>query len=77
VIRKTWAFVIEPIATYHTRLLVQSYSDGLLASVLRLSGRALQSMGFVDRALSYLIDEPLHFVMEREMLRGIKRRGEG
>jgi hypothetical protein len=77
VIGKSWAFVIESIDAQHARLIARSRSQGILSPVVHLPGEANRLATFADRALNYLFYEPLHFVMEREMLCGIKRRAEG
>ncbi|WP_224335748.1 hypothetical protein [Haloprofundus halobius] len=59
----TWAFVLEPIAEGTTRLLVRSRA----APIRSRPGRLLHS----------LVYEPVHFLMERKMLLGIKARSEG
>ncbi|WP_198665615.1 hypothetical protein [Haloprofundus halophilus] len=56
----TWAFVLEPIAAETTRLLVRS--------------RAAPISSRVGRLLYFLVDEPAHFLMEREMLLGLEAR---
>jgi hypothetical protein len=58
----SWAFVLEPIDEQTTRLIVRSRDDYLptLANVV----------------IWRLITEPVHFVMERKMLLGIKQRAE-
>jgi hypothetical protein len=58
----SWAFVLEPIDEPTTRLIVRSRDDypPTLANVV----------------LWRLITEPAHFMMERKMLLGIKRRAE-
>lgn len=67
----TWAFVLEPVDEETTRLLARTRSNsrgsenGSPFAVATLSG-----------LVEYLFWEPAHFVMERKMLRGIKRRAE-
>lgn len=59
----TWSFVLRPESRDHTRLIVR--------------GRSSPPPGFpgrLARATELLILEPGYFVMERGMLRGIKRR---
>jgi len=59
------AFVIVPVDDSTSRLLVRSRGDGKLTlATVPLS------------ALSLLVFEPAHFIMERGMLRGIKERAE-
>lgn len=57
----TWAFVLEPIDDGTTRLLVRQRSS---------------PSSLLDRLLGSVFWEPAHFVMERKMLLGIKRRAE-
>jgi hypothetical protein len=58
----SWAFVLEPIDEQTTRLIVRSRDDypPTLTNVI----------------IWRLITEPVHFVMERKMLLGIKQRAE-
>lgn len=60
------AFVLNPIDARTTRLHIRTRGNG----VPTLSGIALTP-------ISLLLFEPAHFIMERGMLRGIKRRAEG
>jgi deazaflavin-dependent oxidoreductase (nitroreductase family) len=76
VIGKSWAFVLDHRDEQHTRLIVRS-RGGMLPPMERLPGAAGRLMTGIDRVLTYVIYEPFHFVMEREMLLGIKRRAEG
>lgn len=59
----TWAFVLNPIDGGRTRLIarVRSNRKPLLSASL----------------FNFLVGEPAHFIMERKMLLGIKRRAEG
>jgi hypothetical protein len=59
----SWSFVLEPVGDAATRLLVRGRGDG---------GRSLLGVTF-DRS----IFEPVHFVMERRMMIGIKQLAEG
>ncbi len=59
----TWAFVVEPIDAATSRLVVR--------------GRARGHLGLLGAAFDRGIFEPVHFVMERKMLEGIKARAEG
>jgi hypothetical protein len=61
----SWSFVLRPRASTDTRLLVRARAS----KPARASARA-------QRALELLLLEPGYFVMERGMLRGIKRRAE-
>ncbi|PCR89052.1 hypothetical protein CP557_21075 [Natrinema ejinorense] len=58
----TWAFVLEPTDADTTRLLARTRSNPRRSSIAR--------------AIDSLFWEPAHFVMERKMLHGIKRRAE-
>jgi len=58
----TWAFALAPINGTDTRLIVRTRAN--------YAPRALIA------ALAAILVEPAHFIMEREMLRGIKRRAE-
>lgn len=60
------AFVVSPIDVRTTRMHIRSRGSGIPT----LSGIALTP-------LSLLVFEPAHFIMERGMLIGIKRRAEG
>jgi hypothetical protein len=62
----TWSFVVRAQAATDSRLLVRARAS----APARASARA-------QRALELLLLEPGYFVMERGMLRGIKRRAEG
>jgi hypothetical protein len=66
VLSSSWAFVLEPIDEHRTRLIVRGQGD------------YEPDMG--DRVLNFfcwrVVYEPLHFVMERKMLLGIKERAE-
>ncbi|HKN66235.1 MAG TPA: hypothetical protein VJW73_08165 [Gemmatimonadaceae bacterium] len=59
------AFVIAPVDDSTSRLLVRTRGDGKLTF-----------MAVPLSAFSLLLFEPAHFIMEREMLRGIKHRAE-
>lgn len=58
----TWAFALAPINGTDTRLIVRT--------------RAKYAPRVLIAALAAILVEPAHFIMEREMLRGIKRRAE-
>ena len=58
----TWAFYLDPIDEQHTRFTARFRSDW--------SANALITFG------NHLLLEPAHFIMERGMLRGLKRRAE-
>lgn len=59
----SWAFVLEPADAHNTRLLVR--------------GRAREPATVLQRAFEALVFEPLHFMMERKMMTGIKACAEG
>ncbi len=58
----TWTFALRPLSDGATRLLVRTRADYRPRAVLAPVVR--------------LLLEPIHFVMERGMLMGIKRRAE-
>ena len=58
----TWGFVLQPINEQSTRLIVCS-RDG-------------DGQGLFGRLFRWFIFDPAHFIMERKMLLGIKRRAE-
>lgn len=68
----TWAFVLEPVDDGTTRLLARMRSNPSNSSL-----DPLVAFPTIQRATNYLFWEPAHFVMERKMLVGIKRRAEG
>jgi hypothetical protein len=59
----SWAFVVEPVGTMGSRLLIRLRADTAAGLPFSLVGP--------------LVWEPLHFLMERKMLRGIRERAEG
>jgi hypothetical protein len=59
----TWAFVVEPIDTSSSRLLVR--------------GRAAGRLSLLGTAFDWTIFAPAHFAMERKMLESIKIHAEG
>ena len=62
IVLESWgAFVLKPLDEERTRLLIRSH------------GRKLSWM---NKLLAYLLLDPIHFVMERGMLLGIKQRAE-
>jgi deazaflavin-dependent oxidoreductase (nitroreductase family) len=77
VIGNSWAFVLEPFDDERTRLIVRSRGAGVISALFRPRWAPRQILAVVDHVLNYAIFEPFHFVMEREMLLGIKRRAEG
>ncbi|AEH39383.1 hypothetical protein [Halopiger xanaduensis] len=68
----TWAFVLNPVDEETTRLLARTRSDPSRSSILPRAKRPV-----LGAAIDYLFWEPAHFLMERQMLRGIKDRAEG
>ncbi|WP_225741356.1 SRPBCC family protein [Halorussus halophilus] len=67
----TWAFVLDTVDADTTRLLARMRSRPAKSSLGLFAGRPVLSS-----VLDYVFWEPAHFVMERKMLRGIKRRAE-
>ena len=59
----SWSFVIEPSSASTTRLLVR--------------GRSARGRGLLGTAFDRLVFDPIHFVMERKTMEGIKLRAEG
>jgi hypothetical protein len=59
----SWAFVLEPVGGSATRLLIRLRAD--------------TAHGLPYNLIGPLVWEPLHFMMERKMLRGIRQRAEG
>lgn len=69
----TWAFVLERTLGNRTRLLVRQPYTGWLRTAVPARFAMLRALaGVVD----YAVGEPLHFVMERKMLLGLKQRAE-
>ena len=58
----TWGFYLREVDEDTTRLIIR--------------GRGHWGRGLLDRVAAYGVFEPAHFVMERKMLLGIKRRAE-
>ena len=58
----SWAFIIVPVEPRVTRLVLRS--------------RAGPSVNIWQKAFAYLLFDPAHFIMERKMMLGIKRRSE-
>ncbi|WP_211334094.1 SRPBCC family protein [Halopiger aswanensis] len=65
----TWAFVLEPSGEGRTRLFARTRSNPERSSIG-------PQTTLLRTAIDYCVWEPAHFVMERKMLRGIKRRAE-
>jgi hypothetical protein len=69
----TWAFILRPLPGGRTRLLVRDRDGGYLQQMApRRSVLLSACLGAVD----YLVGDPLHFVMERKMMLGLKARSE-
>jgi len=58
----TWAFILEPVDANTTRLIVRS--------------RGPQKPRLEEKIFRTLLFDPAHFIMERRMMLGIKRRAE-
>ena len=58
----TWAFVVEPIDSETSRLIMR--------------GRGRGSLGLLGASFEQSVFEPIHFAMERKMMDGIKTRAE-
>lgn len=69
----TWAFILLPYEGGRSRLLIREREPGWIRRAApRRSGFLRAAGGLVD----YAIGEPLHFVMTRKMMLGIKDRAE-
>ncbi|PFG39168.1 hypothetical protein ATJ97_1663 [Georgenia soli] len=69
----TWAFVLRPLPGGRTRLLVRERDGGYLRPMVpRRFALARAALGVVD----YVVGDPLHFVMDRGMMLGLKERSE-
>lgn len=69
----TWAFILEPLPGDRTRLLVRDRDAGFLALLVPrrfVVPRVVLGVG------DYLVGDPLHFLMERKMMLGLKKRSE-
>jgi len=70
----SWSFVLQRLPDDTTRLLVRERDRGWMrAAVPRRFGLLRAVGGLID----YLIGEPLHFLMMRGMMLGLKERTEG
>jgi hypothetical protein len=58
----TWAFILDPIDRHTTRLILRS--------------RGAQAESFAAALFARLVFDPVHFIMERKMMLGIKERAE-
>jgi multisubunit Na+/H+ antiporter MnhG subunit len=65
VLDKWGAFVLEPVDTAHTRLIVRTRGEG-----------APTLFGMVFGPVNVFVFEPAHWIMQRGMLRGIRDRAE-
>lgn len=70
----TWAFVLDPLPGGRTRLLVRERDDGWLRLAAPKRSGLLRAIGGL---IDYVVGEPLHFVMVRGMMLGLKARAEG
>jgi hypothetical protein len=68
-----WAFVLEPLPGSRTRLLLRDRDDGY---TVHMVSRSHVLPRLVLGAADYLIGDPLHFLMERKMMLGLKERAE-
>jgi hypothetical protein len=69
----TWAFVLVPAPGHRTRLLVREpYPGWVRLAVPARLGPLRALAGVID----YAVGEPLHFLMERKMMLGLKQRAE-
>ena len=59
----TWAFVVDPVDRDSSRLIMR--------------GRGRGTLGLLGASFERSTFEPIHFVMERKMMEGIKMRAEG
>jgi len=69
----TWAFVLVPLPGGRTRLLVRESYPGWIRLAVPPRFGVLRALG---GAIDYAFGEPLHFVMERKMMLGLKQRAE-
>jgi hypothetical protein len=58
----TWAFLLDPLAEATTRLILRTRSG--------------QDPNLFKRLFDFLVYDPAHFIMERKMMLGIKKRAE-
>lgn len=68
----TWAFVLHPLAE-GTRLLVREREPSWIRRMMPRRSGLLRAVGGI---IDYTIGEPLHFVMTRKMMLGLKSRAE-
>jgi hypothetical protein len=61
-IAASWAFILDPVDEHQTRLIVRWRSDW--------------TPGLMADMLNAVMLEPVHFIMEQAMMRGIKQRAE-
>ena len=69
----SWAFVLQPLPGQRTRLIVRERDVGWLRLVAPRRSGLLRAAGSI---LDYVIGEPLHALMERKMMLGLKQRAE-
>lgn len=68
-----WAFVLRPLPGGRTRLLVRERDSGYTQPLAPRRSMLLRAgLGVID----YVVGDPLHFVMERRMMLGLKQRSE-
>jgi hypothetical protein len=59
----TWAFIVEPVSAHAARFIMR--------------GNGVDSPSLLGVAFERAVFEPIHFVMERKMMEGVKLRAEG
>ena len=69
----TWAFILRPLPGKRTRLLVRERDGGYLQPMVSPQWALPRALLAV---VDYLVGDPLHFVMERKMMLGLKQRSE-
>jgi hypothetical protein len=69
----TWAFVLVPLDSRRTRLLLRTRDMGWVRRIAPQKSGLWRGLGAV---VDYVVGEPLHFAMERKMLLGLKQRAE-
>lgn len=69
----SWAFVLQSLPGQRTRLLVRERETGYLRIGVP---RRLVALRAALSMIDYLIGDPLHFLMERKMMLGLKQRAE-
>jgi hypothetical protein len=69
----TWAFILRPLPGARTRLIVRERDSGWLRMAAPRRSGLLRALGGL---IDYAAAEPLHFVMLRGMMLGLKHRAE-